>query len=73
MSATINKSYIVDTLSLDPNEVAFIKSENVFKPELKNIMFANLERVNYEVQNSKEFIKTMSEFINNVLIDEKRK
>lgn len=71
MSATINKSYIVDTLSLDPNEVAFIKSENVFKPELKNIMFANLERVNYEVQNSKEFIKTMSEFINNVLIDEK--
>lgn len=70
MSATINKSYIVETLSLDKKDVAFIKSESVFAPELKNVMFANIERVNYEVQNSPDFIRNMSTFIENTFKSE---
>lgn len=49
MSATISDKFIIDTLSLNPDEVSFINPDPVYDPDHKPILFLGKSKLNYNL------------------------
>ena len=67
MSATVNKEYIITTLGLDEDETTFIKTDPVFDPSSKKVVFVDHKGYNYKNMNQLSHKKQMVDIIKEIL------
>lgn len=66
MSATVSKTMLEQTLSLDPLTTKFIKLEPTFPKENKKIIFHGIEKLNYETMKKPEVINKLGQACNSI-------
>jgi len=67
MSATIDKEYLITTLSLDSDDVAFVQPEPVFNPEHKNVILCDFASLNYRNMSDDKFMTSLSDQIHTII------
>ncbi len=67
MSATNQPQFMGQTLSIDKDQIAFIKSPPVFKPQNKKIAFLNIQSLNYRNLQDYKTIEKIGDVVNAII------
>lgn len=67
MSATVSDEFLIETLSLDPNEVKFIKVKPSFPPENKKIVFFNPISLNYNSMKEEKTLSALDDSVSKIV------
>lgn len=67
MSATITKDYLVETLALDPDKIAFVQLAPTFPPESKKVIFWSPMKLNYSTLQEHKTVVTLQNRVHSIV------